>query len=178
MRVGVQEVLFVSLVQVGQMLVAAAAMLWYDWMLFLMVLGLAPVMWLINRHFHRRLSDALRRDARIVQPRDGDAGRVGASASASRRASCGRMRTPRMFHDLATDHSQLQHDRAAARTGCSCRCWNSTARCSSRCCWWSAATACCCSRSTTDVGDLVGFFFMANMFFSPIRCWATSTTRR
>ncbi len=60
LRSGVQEVLFVSLVQVGQMLVAGAAMLYYDWTLFLIVLGLAPVIWVINRKFHRRLSGALR----------------------------------------------------------------------------------------------------------------------
>ncbi len=41
-RVGVQEVLFVSLVQVGQMAVAATFMLWYDKFLFLIVLGLVP----------------------------------------------------------------------------------------------------------------------------------------
>ncbi len=60
LRSGVQEVLFVTLVQAGQMLVAGAAMLWYDWTLFLIVLGLAPVIWIINRRFHRRLSSALR----------------------------------------------------------------------------------------------------------------------
>ena len=37
-RMGVQEVLFISLVQIGQMVVAAAFMLWYDPLLFLMVL--------------------------------------------------------------------------------------------------------------------------------------------
>jgi len=57
-RVGVQDVFFVSLVQFVQMLIAAAAMLWYDRVLFLTVLLLAPVIWLINRHFHRRLSVA------------------------------------------------------------------------------------------------------------------------
>ncbi len=35
-------------------------MIWYDWSLFLIVLGLAPVIWFINRHFHKRLSEALR----------------------------------------------------------------------------------------------------------------------
>ncbi|HVJ69765.1 MAG TPA: ABC transporter ATP-binding protein [Caulifigura sp.] len=60
LRSGVQEVLFVTLVQAGQMLVAGAAMLYYDWTLFLIVLGLAPVIWFINRKFHRRLSGSLR----------------------------------------------------------------------------------------------------------------------
>src|ERR1700722_20095803 len=58
--VRVQEVLFVSLVQVGQMAVAATFMLWYDKFLFLIVLGLAPALWGINHVFHRRLSESLR----------------------------------------------------------------------------------------------------------------------
>ena len=59
-RIGVQEVLFVSLVQLGQMLVAAAFMLWYDSILFLLVLGLVPILWAINHYFHRKLSQSLR----------------------------------------------------------------------------------------------------------------------
>ena len=54
------------------MLIAAAAMIWYDWLLFLIVLGLAPVIWCINRQFHRRLAAAIV-NAPIVQPSDGDA---------------------------------------------------------------------------------------------------------
>lgn len=59
-RAGVQEVLFVSLVQGGQMVVAASAMLWYDAGLFLIVLALAPVLWGLNHYFRRVLSTALR----------------------------------------------------------------------------------------------------------------------
>jgi len=32
-------------------------------------------------------------------------------------------------------------------------------------------------QAATDIGDLVGFFFMANMFFAPISCSVTSTIR-
>lgn len=55
-RVGIQDVLFVSTVQLGQMLVAAALMAWADWKMFLVVLALAPVLWIINRHFRTKLS--------------------------------------------------------------------------------------------------------------------------
>lgn len=55
-RVGIQDVLFVSAVQAGQMLVAAALMIWTDWKMFLVVLALAPVIWIINRHFRTKLS--------------------------------------------------------------------------------------------------------------------------
>jgi ATP-binding cassette subfamily B protein len=55
-RVGIQDVLFVSVIQFGSMIFAAAVMLWSDWVLFLVVLALAPILWLINRHFRVKLS--------------------------------------------------------------------------------------------------------------------------
>jgi ABC-type multidrug transport system fused ATPase/permease subunit len=60
LRVGVQDVLFVSLVGLGQMLVAAMLMLYVDWALFLIVLAISPVLWALNRYFRRKLSTAYR----------------------------------------------------------------------------------------------------------------------
>ena len=54
-RMGVQDTLFVSLVQVGSMLVAAGVMLFYNPLLFLFVLAMTPIIYLINRRFARRL---------------------------------------------------------------------------------------------------------------------------
>jgi ABC-type multidrug transport system fused ATPase/permease subunit len=59
-RSGVQDVLFISMVQGGQMLGAAAVMAYIDWHLFLIVLALAPVLWGINRYFRTRLSTQTR----------------------------------------------------------------------------------------------------------------------
>jgi ATP-binding cassette, subfamily B, bacterial len=59
-RIGVQDVLFVSIVQAGQMLVAAGLMLWYDWMLFSVVLVLAPALFVLNRFFRVAMSRATR----------------------------------------------------------------------------------------------------------------------
>lgn len=56
LRVGIQDVLFVSVIQFGQMFFTAAIMVWSDRVLFLVVLGLAPVLWVINRHFRVKLS--------------------------------------------------------------------------------------------------------------------------
>lgn len=55
-RVGIQDVLFVSVIQFGTMIFSAAVMLWSDWVLFLVVLAMAPVLWLLNRHFRVKLS--------------------------------------------------------------------------------------------------------------------------
>lgn len=59
-RTGVQDVLFVSLVQGGQMIVSAIVMAIYDWRLFLVVLAMAPILWAINAFFRKRLSVAYR----------------------------------------------------------------------------------------------------------------------
>ena len=55
-RRGLQQVFFFSLLLFGQMLGAAALMLYYNWALFLLLLGLGPFIWLVNRRFHPRLS--------------------------------------------------------------------------------------------------------------------------
>lgn len=55
-RVGIQDVLFVSVIQFGTMFFSALVMWWSDWVLFLVVLAMAPVLWLLNRHFRVKLS--------------------------------------------------------------------------------------------------------------------------
>ncbi len=59
-RTGVQDVVFITVVQVGQMLVASVLMIFHDWVLFLVVLAITPVIWGINRLFATRLADAQR----------------------------------------------------------------------------------------------------------------------
>lgn len=55
-RRGVQSVFFFSLLLFGQMLGAAALMLYYNWALFCVLLALGPFVWWTNRYFHPRLS--------------------------------------------------------------------------------------------------------------------------
>jgi ATP-binding cassette, subfamily B, bacterial len=59
-RVGVQDVAFVTTVQVGQALVSAVLMAYYDWKLFLVMLTMAPPLAVIVRHFRKGLSAAYR----------------------------------------------------------------------------------------------------------------------
>lgn len=63
LRAGIEQVFFVGIVQFGQMIFAAIVMAFTDWVLFLVVLGLAPVLWMLNNHFRVRLS----RDTRAQQ---------------------------------------------------------------------------------------------------------------
>ncbi len=55
-RAGIQDVLFVTVIQAGTMLVAAVIMAATDWRMFLIVLALAPILWALNRRFRTRLS--------------------------------------------------------------------------------------------------------------------------
>ncbi len=55
-RRGLQQVFFFSVLLIGQMAGAAALMLYYNWVLFCFLLGIGPLVWLVNRHFHPRLS--------------------------------------------------------------------------------------------------------------------------
>ena len=55
-RAGIQDVLFVTIVQGGAMVFAAVVMALLDPVMFLVVLAMAPVLWTINRHFRGRLS--------------------------------------------------------------------------------------------------------------------------
>jgi ATP-binding cassette subfamily B protein len=54
-RLGIQDSVFIGVVQIGTMLGAAAVMAWLDVVLFAAVLGLVPVLWALLRFFHRRL---------------------------------------------------------------------------------------------------------------------------
>lgn len=121
-RIGVQEMLFVSLVQLGQMVVAAVCMLWYDAILFLLVLALAYVIWLINRMFHWRLSATLRAMRESFS-------RVTANLAESVlgvRVTQGFVRqdeNARLFFALVEDHSAITR-RSCGRRVCLCHCWS------------------------------------------------------
>jgi ABC-type multidrug transport system fused ATPase/permease subunit len=60
-RAGVQDVVFVLIVQGLQMIVSAALMAWYDWKLFLLMAFLAPLMWIVNERYRVEMSRRLRK---------------------------------------------------------------------------------------------------------------------
>lgn len=165
-RVGVQEVLFVSLVQVGQMAVAAVFMLWYDAFLFLIVLGLVPALWAINHFFHRKLSQSLR------AMRDSFS-RVTATLAESVlgvRVTQGFVRqdeNARLFRELASDHSNYNY--AVLRTyGLFLPLLDLNNQFFIAILLLVGGARALSPAHATQLGDLVGFLFMANMFFSPI----------
>jgi ATP-binding cassette subfamily B protein len=55
-RVGIQDVGFVSAIQAGQMFFAGIVLAVSDWKMFLVVVCMAPVLWLVNNHFRMKFS--------------------------------------------------------------------------------------------------------------------------
>lgn len=165
-RIGVQEVMFVSLVALGQMLVAAACMLYIDAVLFLIVLGMAPILWGINRYFHRKLSVVLR------QMRESFS-RVTATLAESVlgiRVTQGFVRqdeNARLFGALVTDHSRYNtavlhtHGQFLPLLELNSQVFIALLLVIGG---WRVLNV----GDQTNVGELVGFFFMANVFFSPL----------
>ena len=164
-RIGVQEVLFVSIVQVGQMLVATAFMLWYDASLFLIVLGLAPLLWVINRCFHRALSESLR----AVQESFSRVTATLAESVNGIRVTQGFVRqetNARVFGELVADHSQYNMAVTRAQS-----IFLPLLDFNSQLCYAALLLVGgyrVLVSGGAEVGDLVGFFFMAGLFFSPI----------
>jgi ATP-binding cassette subfamily B protein len=60
-RAGVQDVAFVLVVQGFQMTTSAALMAWYDWKLFSLMVLMAPVIWVVNEHYRREMGRRLRK---------------------------------------------------------------------------------------------------------------------
>ena len=59
-RIGVQDVAFVTTVQAGMLVVSGALMWHYDWKLFVVVACMVPVLWVVVRSLHAGLGLAYR----------------------------------------------------------------------------------------------------------------------
>ena len=165
-RMGMQEVLFVSLVQLGQMAVAAAFMLWYDSTLFLMVLGLVPVLAAINQYFRRKMSIALRRlresFSRVTATLAESVNGIRVTQGFVRQDTNGQM-----FGELVADHAQYNLVLNRAQ-GLFLPLLDLNNQFFVAALLLVGGYKALSPGGPTDVGNLVGFLFMASMFFSPI----------
>jgi ABC-type multidrug transport system fused ATPase/permease subunit len=163
-RAGIQDVFFVSLIQFGMMAFAAVAMLVCDWSLFLIVLAMAPVLWTVNRRFRFRLS-------RLSRASQESFSRVTATLAESVggiRVTQGFVRQETnagLFRSLLADHAR--YNVALARTSAillpilelNSQFFIAVLLLLSG---WRAF------HHTMELGTLIQFFFLANLFFSPI----------
>ena len=165
-RVGVQNVLFVSLVQCGQMLGCAVLMAVTDVTLFLCALGIAPLVWLINLMFRRKLSAAYRAQSdsfsRISATMAESVSGVRVTQSFSRQGV-----NDELFHDLVADHARYNF--LAAKAGgqfvpllelCSQAFLAALLVIGG----WRALQP----DIAMPIGTVIQFFFLAGLFFQPI----------
>jgi len=104
-RQGVQDVFFVTIVQGGQMIIAGLMILYYDWVVFLVMLAMAPGIWALNWRFRRKLSSA----HRAVQESFSRVTSTLAESVNGIRVTQGFVRQQQnasFFRELITDHSK------------------------------------------------------------------------
>jgi ATP-binding cassette subfamily B protein len=163
-RVGIQDVGFVSAIQFGQMMFAAVVLATYDWKMFLVVVGMAPVLWLVNNHFRMKFS-------RLTRASQESFSRVTATLAESVngiRVTQGFVRQDTnagLFRSLLSDHSK--YNIALARTSAVLA---PILELNSQ---FFVATLLVVGgwrifHGDMQADDLIMFFLMANIFFSPI----------
>ena len=164
LRVGIQDVLFVSLIQFGSMVFAAVVMAWTDWTMFLVVAAMAPILWFLNNHFRMQLS-------RLSRSASDSFSRVTATLAESvggMRVTQGFVRQETnlgLFRSLLADHAQ--YNIALARTSAIL-----TPLLELNSQFFIAILLMLGGWRVFDgdmsLGGLITFFLLANQFFSPI----------
>lgn len=164
LRIGIQDVLFVSVIQFGSMAFAAIVMAWTDWTMFLVVAGMAPVLWFINNHFRMQIS-------RLSRSASDSFSRVTATLAESvggMRVTQGFVRQATnlgLFRSLLADHAQ--YNIALARTSAIL-----TPLLELNSQFFIAILLMLGGwrvfEGDMTLGGLITFFLLANQFFSPI----------
>ena len=167
MRIGVQDVLFVTLVGVGQMIVSALFMLYYDWVMFLVVATMTPLMWGLNGYFRKLLSQAYR----DVQESFSRVTGTLAESVTGIRVTQGFVRqdlNAELFRDLVREHAD--NNMAAARTaGVFLPLLELNSQIFIAALLLVGGYRVLSPDIAMTSGDLIQFFFLANIFFNPIQ---------
>jgi ATP-binding cassette subfamily B protein len=163
-RVGIQDVGFVSTIQFGQMVFTAVVLAYQDWRMFLVVVCMAPILWVVNNHFRMKFS-------RLTRASQESFSRVTATLAESVngiRVTQGFVRQDTnagLFRSLLSDHSRFNI--ALARTSAVLA---PILELNSQ---FFVATLLFFGgwrvfHNTLQADDLIMFFLMANVFFAPI----------
>ena len=146
------------------MMFAAVVMVWCDWVLFLVVAAMAPVLWLVNNHFRMRLSQL----NRAAQESFSRVTSTLAESVNGMRVTQGFVRQETnlgLFRTLLADHSRYNIEQA--RTSAIL-----TPLLELNSQFFIAVLLLLGGWRTfhgaMSIGDLIQFFFLANVFFSPI----------
>ena len=168
-RAGVQDVAFVLVVQCLQMAGSAALMAWYNWKLFSVMLLMAPIIWVVNEKYRSEMSRRLRMvqqswsrvastlaesvsGIRVTQAfvrQEINAGFFRKLINAHGENNVGVAQASAVFVPLLQLKSQLFLGAMAMLSAYGALSWHG---------WMHM-----------EVGDLVMFFFLANLFFDPVQ---------
>lgn len=168
-RVGVQDVAFVLVVQALQMFVSALLMAWYNWKLFSLMLLMVPMIWFVNEKYRKEMSSRLRKvqetwsriastlaesvsGIRVTQAfvrQDVNAGFFQSLIDLHGENNVGVAQASAVFVPLLQLKSQLFLGAMAFISAYGALKWHG---------WMHM-----------EVGDLVMFFFLANLFFEPVQ---------
>lgn len=174
-RLAVQELFFISVVQFGQMLVCAIFMFFYDRVLFALTVAMAPVIWALNRHFRGKIS---------VQQREAQESfsRVTATLAESVsgiRVTQGFVRenvNAGLFRDLVQDHSRYSLG-AAQTTAIFLPLLEMNSQVFTALLLLVGGWRVLHPAVGTSIGSIVQFFFLTNLFFEPVRVIGTQYTQ-
>ena len=170
-RVGVQDVLFVSLVQIGQMLIAGLLMLYRDAVLFAAVLAITPVIWLLNHIFSGQLSRAYREQqesfSRITANLAESVNGIRVTQSFVRQDF-----NAGMFRDLVADHFQVGFG-AARLSAIFLPLLELNSQFFISVLLVLGGYRAFHPAIGMPVGDLIEFFFLAGLFFQPVQVLGT-----
>jgi ATP-binding cassette subfamily B protein len=174
-RLGVQDIVFISVVQIGQMLVCAVFMFAYDRVLFALTVAMAPVIWALNRHFHGKISTQQREAQESFS-------RVTATLAESVsgiRVTQGFVRenvNAGLFRDLVQDHSRYSMG-AARTTAVFLPLLEMNSQIFIALLLLVGGYRVLRPEIGTSIGSIVQFFFLANLFFEPVRVIGTQYTQ-
>jgi ATP-binding cassette, subfamily B, bacterial len=166
-RAGVQDVLFVSLVGLGQMSVAGVLMLYQDAVLYLLVAALLPVLWGINRHFRTRLSRVYRE---VQESMSRVTSTVAESIQGIRitQAAVRERTNAQRFHKLVENHGRLNF-RAAQTSGLLGPLLDFNSQLFLAALLIVGGYRVLAPGIGMPLGSLIQFIFLANIFFGPIQ---------
>lgn len=172
-RLGVQDIVFMSIVGIGQAIFAAILMFRADRVLFCLIVLMGPVIWALSRYFSRQLLYAQRE----AQESFSRVTAMLAESVTGIRVTQGFVReetNASLFRDLITDHSR--YNMSAARAGAI---FLPLLELNSQVFiglllvvgGWRVL------HHQTPLAAIVEFFFQSNLFFDPIRNLSTQYTQ-
>ncbi len=166
-RSGVQEALFVSIVQGGQMIVAGLLMLWYEPMLFAIVAAVGPMLFLLTRKFRKsqsRMQRAIQESfSRITASVTEAVGGIRVTQGFSREEQ-----NAGIFRELVADHSQYNIG-AARSTATFTPLLELNAQFFTAALLLVGGWRALHPDIGMPIGDLIMFLFLATLFFQPFQ---------